>query len=372
MARTEWIPWGELLAEHLGPLRLWLGPLASQRYLAALESEFGPEAVIQQAPDDAVADGPAVLLLRLGDVQGPHGQALLELCQRALPGRPVICGGSRHRDALLGAINTWRAFRVLPGSSSASMVVAALRQAHEALSLELMVDRTIADLRRRCHELQLATDRLRQAEDQLVRAERQATVEKISRTLSPLLGAQAHKLDALERSLESMDDPTLGGLLREAISRARSIRTLVEEMLSLSSAGEQEQEEDLDAMVERAFHLMRHEPEMRRRTLQVCCTSGARVRMDHRGMSLALMHLMRGAVEDSDAFSLIRVHTSQQDNQAVIEINSGGTDRRQDGSDLGLPVRLGKLTVECQGGSLRCHDTPGAGIRYRVLLPLAK
>ncbi len=371
MAESHWIPHEELLASEQIPLRLWIGPRARQRY-ANIGAELDGDAGIQAIPE-STEHGPAVALLCVEDIEGPGGPDLLKHCQRALPGRPVICGGSRDRDSLLLAINRWHAFRVLPAISDPKMVAAALRQAHEALSLELTVERTIERLRQKCRELQRSTDELRAAQQQLVSSERMATVGRISGVLTPLLQAQARNLDALERSLGSLGDPPVRRLMKDVIEHARSMVALVEEMLAFSRSREEHSEQDLDAMVERAFGLMQHEPELKQRTLHVACDSGARVRIDHRGMSLALMNLMRGALQGSDPYSLIRVRTAREQQRAVIEINNGGAGLAvADGADMGLQARLGKLAVECQGGSLSCHGSPGAGVRYRVLLPLVK
>lgn len=367
MSRTPWI----LQGEHSGvPLHVLCGLSAGRRHLSALQEDLGPEARIQPAKGSD-GEGPAVVLLDLEDVLGPHRDALLETCKRALPGRPVICGGSRRRDALMEAINTWRAFHVLTRDSATAMVSTVIRQAHEALTLEVIAVRTVDQLRKKCVQLQRSMEELEGTRQQLVRSERLATVSKISRVLAPLLQRQAHNLDGLEGSLAAMGDPTLGALLSDAIGSARSISGLVEEMLALSSTGGGDRDEDLDALVEQAGSMLRHEPELQQRTLHVSCNSGARVRVDRRGMSLALMNLMRDAVREADAFSMIRVRTSRQAEQAVVEINPGALGHARDAAELDLPVRLSKLAVEGQGGSLHCHSSPGTGRRYRVLLPLA-
>ena len=352
MARTPWIFQGE---QRNVPLRVWCGASAA-RLQADLEEDLGDGAMIQLV-SGSTAEGPA--------------DELLQACKRALPGRPVICGGSRHRDALMEAINTWHAFRVLTLDSSPAMVATVIRQAHEALTLEVTAARTVDQLREKCHQLQRSMEELEGARQQLVRSERLSTVSKISRVLAPLLVRQAHNLDALEGYLADLGDPTLGAMLSDAIKRARSISGLVEEMLTLSSTGEEDREEDLDALVEQVGGMLRHEPELRQRTLHVSCDSGARVRVDRRGMSLALMNLMRDAGREAGAFSMVQVRTSRQAKQAVVEINQGARGHARDAADLDLPVRLSKLAVEGQGGSLHCHSSPGTGRRYRVLLPLA-
>ena len=230
---TAWIPRGDIAADDPIALQLWIGPSACQKYEHALVAQLGPEARIQPA-SGSTGRGPGVVLLSVDDMRGPHGPMLMELCRRALPGRPVICGGSRDRDALLIAINTWHAFRVLPRRSSPEMVAVAARQAHEALTLELTVEQTIEDLRHRCSELQRSMDQLQDAQQQLVRSERMATVGKVSGALLPLLQVQSRNLDALERSLESLGDPTLDGLLRDVVGRVRSGCEVVEEMLAYS------------------------------------------------------------------------------------------------------------------------------------------
>ena len=369
---AAWIRQGELELCGEIPLQIWFGPSAHQRYGVEMEAELGQSARIHLVPGSAT-EGPAVMVLTEADIQGPHQQELLKACRLASPGRPVICGGSRDRDILLTAINSWHAFRVLPSRTSASMVVLAARQAHEALALEVAVEHTIGDLRQQCHRLQRSMDQLQDAQQQLIHSERLATVDRISGVMLPLLQAQARNLDDLERSLSSLGDATLSSLLQDAVGRARSISSLVEQMLSLSRAQDSGQEEDLDAMVEQTFSMMRHEPELRRRTLHLSCHSGARVHVDRSSLSVALMNLLQGAASKADTFALFKVRTFLEESQAVIEIDSGGGGQpaRLD-PDMSLPLRLSKLAVECQGGSLSCHGAPGAGVRYRVHLPTSE
>lgn len=375
-------PWGDYQTEHHIPLRFGVAPRARRRFGEDLRQLT--DATIVPLPESTV-DGPLVVLLDVEDIGGPLAPQLLEQCRAALPGRPVICGGSRSRDTLLSAINSWHAFRLLRSRTTRETLSMALQQAHEALCVEVRLERTAVDLGRQCRRLQRTLDQLQAAQQQLVRVERLAIVQRLTGVLLERLRDQAGNLDALERSLASLQDPVLTRLLGNTISRARSMSRLLEEMLEISRQRSQERitEEDLDQLVERVSSALRHEPEMRRRTLHVACSSRARVHVSRPDISLALMNLLRDAVDSTDNYAMIQVRTftNHGGQRAVIEVNNGGGEisaasarSARAGESVGddSSLWLTRLSVECQGGALHRIDTPGSGTCYRVLLPLEK
>lgn len=384
----------DYLKSHRVPLRVWVAPEANFAVGAALRAmeqaaEVRPVPGDQQRGDDL--QGPAVMVLCPDDLQGPHREALLRLCDdQAQPGRPVICGGERDRDTLLDVINTWRVFRLLPQEASPRVLRQAVRQAHDALCLDQALEVCAEDLRLKCDQLQGTLQELGATRVELVQAERLAVLARISEALKSRLDDQSSQLDALERSMPALaQDPTLSEMLQQAIGGVRAIGTLLAETLALATSGQGEHDlepVDLDPLVQRTARLLDHDPEARRRTLQVECSSGAVVWADQHRLSLVLRNLLRNAVQATDTFGVITLRTIVDGSNAVVEVQDTGCGMTaaeqeqlfsplpislaQPQQDLGL--RLCRVAAERQGAQLQCHSAPGEGTLFRVVLRLAE
>ncbi len=227
------------LAEHNPPLKIWLAPLAQERFGDALPGRLSRHSACTPVPCGALPPGPAILLATDRDLAGPHRDALLELQAAALPGRPVISGGSGNRDVLLDAINTWQVFHLLPERSGIEEIADAVTRAQRSCALEHATLLCAEHLRGRCDELSAILEELQQTREQLLQAERMSTVSGFNRALRIRLRAHLASLHELERALSAQrDDPRSAELLDFTMQSIHGIETLLAELLKKAGAGE--------------------------------------------------------------------------------------------------------------------------------------
>jgi signal transduction histidine kinase len=387
-------PWNVLDAME-SPPTLWLGPAVSSELEDDLRARLAEGAQIFpifSGPNFDASDkvGPAVPVLSAEDLGGPRADELLDIVARALPGRPVIYGGAGSRDILLDAINRWGAFRLLPEGSPVQAMVVAIHKAHEVLCLEGALTAGAEELRQECRRLDGAISELKVTQERLLHAERLAMVGRTSGTLMARVDAHFHCLDTLSSALRTLEkDPRLLGLLETTMEGARSVNTLLEDLVAITENREQEvaaREELLDPLVERAVAFLRHDAALRKREVALDVSSGARVVTDRHRIYLVLMNLLRNAVHATEPGDAIRVRALAQGEEAIIEVEDEGcgmapevrdqifdpffTTKGEDGMGLGL--RLCKSSIERLGGKLECESVESEGTVFRIRMPIKK
>lgn len=381
------------LEEHKLPLRVWLGPSASETCGELLRQELGPQVELHRAPpgpSDEALEGPAIMVLTSADIHGSQRSILRWLAREALPGRPVVYGGSRNKDTLLEAINRWRVFRLLPSQTPQKALAVAVSRAHEALSVQVAMERCIEDLRGQCRRLEGAIEELRATQGQLIRSERLATLATISESLTSRIHEQFNTLDALEQSVLRLEPgPELSEALQVTVEGIRSTATLLSEMFAFSGEKDGELElrrEPLDLLVARAVAFLQHDPDLKQRIVDVQCDSGAMIEVDRYRMYLVLMNFLRNAIQATSPGDHIVVRAYRGEYDATVEVKDSGQgmDKRtleqiytpffstRGGDGAGLGLRLSKSVVERQGGKVQCISTPGEGTCFRIRIPLTE
>ena len=376
------------LSERI-PCRVWLGAVARADCEGVLRAGL-PNAELQVVPSDAVElAGPAILVLDAADLGGPDRPPLLELARRALPGRPIVIGGSSSKDILLDAINTWQAVQLVPSRAVAGTLADAVSEAHRSLVVESSVRRCVDLLAEECTRLRGAAEELRLTQSRLLHAERLATVGRIVGTV---LERMRHEFDDLEKFRQAQSQVPAAGALGEifeaAVAGVDSFGALLEDMLALTEqrpAKTRRQIVGLDSLTERSVRLFRHDAHGRRRMIQVNCESAATVHVDPCRMIHVLLNLLRNAAQATTVNEGITVRTRSEGDWAVVEVEDTGqgmtsevlehlftpffTTKGKEGMGLGL--RLAKTTVDNHGGTIDCTSSPGHGARFRVRLPRA-
>ncbi len=225
------------LAENRLPLQVWLAPHAFDLLADQLPQALPDDARILRVPAAAEPSGPAILVATAADCRGPRREALLALCPRALPGRPVICGGTGDKDTLLDAINTWRVMHMLPREPSPEELGDALVRAHRACALEHAATLCAQQLQQECTQLQRAVDELQQTREQLLHAERLTTVGGFARALGARLRGHQRRLEALEEALGTLpDEPRRTELLDFTLQSIHAIEALLSDLLAKAEA----------------------------------------------------------------------------------------------------------------------------------------
>jgi len=227
----------EYLTEHNPPLRVWLAPDAAAQLGDTITASLHPGTETMAVPSDAPVQGPAILIATALDIAGPQREALLAVAATALPGRPVICGGTADREVLLDAINSWRVFHLLPARPSQAELRDAVIRAHRATALEHAATLCAEHLRVRCEDLQRVLQQLDETREQLLQAERMTAVSGFSRTLSARLDDHLGRLHGLQAALGTLpDDPRRAELLDFTIQSIAGVEILLADLLDEAAA----------------------------------------------------------------------------------------------------------------------------------------
>ncbi len=370
---------------------VWVAPRACSELLPDLRKHFDKAVSIVEIvelEDDELLEGPAVLLLTSDDLDGAHREALLGYAERALPGRPVIFGGSSDRDTLLDAINTWRAYRLLPRRASMDLLHDAIHKAYEAYALEMEVNLGVQVLQEECGSLDEALEELNQTQRQLLHVERLATVGRFSRMLQQKLGTFYTGIEEFKRSLDEVEvRGSVLQLLDAAVDASLGIKTLLDDMAALTEDREEELEqrdEDLDRIILRACEMFERHPDIKYRSFRVSCSSGAVVHVDRHRLFHALMNLVRNAIQATERDDIIELRTECHRDNALIEVRDHGCGMTEEikskifqpffstkgQNGMGLGLRMTRSAITRQGGELECESTPDEGTCFRIAFPL--
>jgi two-component system NtrC family sensor kinase len=298
--------------------------------------------------------------------------------------------GSRDRLVLLDAINTWHAFRLLPANTPSGVLAAAVRRAHEALTLELALELGAEQLHDECRRLESTLEELRATQERLLHAERLTTVGRIVGTL---IGQATDHLCTLEgfktTQRRSLADSVLAEELECASEGIDGFAALLRDMLALTEdrpAAAELHPEPLDSLVRRAVSLFAYDPVARHRHVSSLCHSNATVDADRPRLIHVLLNLLRNAAQATQVDGSIRVRTLREDAQGVIEIEDSGSGMSPEvlehvftpffttkgRAGMGLGLRLSRAAIEAHGGNLSCTSTVGEGTCFRIVLPVVR
>jgi len=227
------------LRQHKLPLQVWLAPMAHRQLAAPLRETLPASAHLLEVPTEPQPSGPAILMATAADIRGPHRGALMQLQQAALPGRPIICGGTANREVLLDAINNWQVFHLLPSKPSSDELTGSVTRAQRACALEHAAILCAVHLRTRCDEVQRVLQEIEATREQIIQAERLTTVSGFSRALTARLGEHIERLRGLETALGTLpDDPRRAELLEFTVHSTHSIEALLADLLDKAAAAQ--------------------------------------------------------------------------------------------------------------------------------------
>jgi signal transduction histidine kinase len=335
--------------------------------------------------------GPAILVLCPADLRGPRRGVLLDLMHAALPGRPVLYGGTGNRDVLLDAINNWRVSRIVPDEPRPELLLDGIRKAHAALELECGVEQAAAELRAETQSLEHALHVLRETEERTRKAERLATLGRITSSLIPVIGAH---LDALQDfntllvagSIEP--DPKLDELLTYAFTGIRSLHAMLDEIRSYAESRPEVYRlelEEADGVVHFVVSFCRYDPLAGRRRLTAQLGSRAKIRADSFRLYQSLINLLRNAFQATPPGGEVVVRTSATDDDVIIDVENTGDPIPPDvqarlfepffstkgEGGMGLGLSTCRITIERHAGTITCTSEVGQPTQFRIRLPRA-
>ena len=369
------------------PLRVWLGPVAGSQCEQLLRANF-PHAEIVTIPTSGQSlRGPAIIVLDADDLSGPDRHILRSLAELALPGRPIVIGGTACKHTLLDAINNWRAVQLIRRRTARSTLLDALRNAYRSIAVECSIRDCVEVLRGECSDLASATEELQATQERLLHAERLAAV---GRMVGSLLRRTREQFGTLERIRSAQGqvppDSPLASLYECAVGGIDSFSALLEDMLALTDErkvrGEPEVVE-LSPLVERCVRLFSFDVLGRQRDIRVSASANAKVCVDPPRLCHVLLNLLRNAAQATEVREQIVVRTQSTGGWAFVEVEDFGHGMSEETlanlftpffttkgeAGMGLGLRLAKATVENHGGTLTCTSTINEGTCFRVQLP---
>ena len=286
-----------ILAQNPIPLHVWMAPTADRVKGDMLRRELGPNARIlttQEVLTQSV-QGPAIMVVCPEDVMGRGNREILAICLGALPGRPVLYGGTGSKDVLIRAINHWRVSRAVPDNTPPSLLVDAIQKSHEALQTGRVLNRLVGDLRTRNSELKAAIERLREVQSQLLHTERLTTLGRIARGLTEAIRQHLVTLQLFEDAARELKgDAELTELLDYSFQGIHSITALLDEVMAYADHREKKYDladEDLDDLIRKVVGFTRFDQLSRCRTIHQELGSGQTIRADRHRLYQVLINL---------------------------------------------------------------------------------
>ncbi len=354
-----------VLDEYAVPLRVWLAPGA--RVLAAdvLIDTLGARADVQTDPLSCAhqLQGPAVLVLSANDLRKPDRQPLIELADKARPGRVVLVGGTSDRDMLMEAINTWRAFRVVESTAPKAELVDAVRDAGEALRKEVALGTAIDDLDIENTMLDSAIGQMRDGQDRALRSERQSAVSAMAAGLARTFAAE-------QAALEGLHDQGIN-VVQDALDGVRSLTHLLEQLHDHAidrQAGMPSTPEPVDEVVQLAAGLAGLGPGA---PVDVATSSSAQATIDPYALTHLLIRLMRSARTAAPDNATVTVSSTMDDGQVIITVSDpgGGLNPNDWDSDESGHWAASIKTINTAGGTISPHQSADGPASIEVRFP---
>jgi hypothetical protein len=361
---------------------VWVAPAAWSALTHARAqhmAQAGLDVVAAPGLDEAI--GPAVLLLAPADLQGTRRAAHLALARAALPGNPVLLGGTDERDTLLDAVNNWKVWRVVPREAPPEELSDALLSASELLGTRRALHQGVETLYIETRRIQDAIARLSQARDRLVEGERQAAGARVSGGLLRCVDQHMQTFEEFEAAIAGMPgDPVLE---RQAYFVFEGLRAMVSLLGDLGSAdaaaGAPLERQPLDRTVENVLMYCRFDRRTNWRRLGASLHCGVEVPIDRHRLFHAVSSLLRHVLEHTPDGVAVLLETSATDTEAHVVIREEDArlesaaisrlrvDAERDPVSPGLRVCL--QVVERQRGRVEVARIGGRSALFRLCLP---
>jgi signal transduction histidine kinase len=267
------------------------------------------------------------------------------------------------------------------------------------VDLEREVRRRTEALEQRNAELREALDKLRRAQDNLVRSEKLASMGRlvagIAHEINNPVNAVINSLAPLEETVQQMAACCGSGELSKMVSDAQEILAVVQRGAARTKAivqalhgyarGDETVERDvsLARSVDETLGLLAHR--LRHVKVEKDVDPGARIRGFPGQIDQVLMNLLTNAAQAmGSAGGTIRVATAKRDEHVVLSVGDTGPGSPADvlprifdpffttkdvgeGSGLGLSIVHG--IIERHRGQIEVDSKPGQGTTFTILFP---
>jgi two-component system NtrC family sensor kinase len=287
--------------------------------------------------------------------------------------------------------------RVARGSRVLSLPQRGPRElADVAASVETMAAKLIADedtLRAKVEELTQTTKRLTEAQTQVIRSERMASVGRLAAGVAHEIGNPIAALLGMEDLL--LDSTTPPEEARDFLVRMKKeterISTILRDLLDFArpenpdSSG-QFSASDVKSVIDEVLALSRPQKNFREIDLEIEASDSLRVMMSTARLTQVLLNLMMNAAAalDGKKDPRIIVRAKRDGENVRIEVEDNGPGVRADVSDqifepfvttkevgqgTGLGLSVCRGLVEAANGTIELDATFANGARFTVILP---
>ncbi len=257
--------------------------------------------------------------------------------------------------------------------------------------------RTEAELRRAAEETRGAYEDLKQAQAQLIRSEKLASIgmlvsgvaHEINNPLNVMYGNLKLLADALARPAGKGrgapgDSRKSRGMIRDALRAAEQARAIVVDFRNFARDTRTAEPVDLNRCLEETLSMVQRELPAGIRLVKrlgrvppVRCFRGQ--------MNQVFLNLLKNAVEAIEGKGTVTLRSQKRDGQAVVEVADTGRGIPEDakpklfepffttkpvGKGLGLGLSISAMIVHNHGGQISVRSRAGRGSVFRVELPL--
>ncbi|HLF94079.1 MAG TPA: PAS domain S-box protein [Planctomycetota bacterium] len=253
--------------------------------------------------------------------------------------------------------------------------------------------RTEEALRRAAEETRKAYDDLKQAQEQLIRTEKLASIgmlvsgvaHEINNPLNVMYGNLQLLAEAYAgRGAKPPDARKLRGMIRDALRAAQHARSIVEEFRSFARDTRTAELVDLNVCLEEMASLAQREMGPRVRVVRrlrplppVRCFRGQ--------MNQVFLNLLKNAGEAVEKEGTVTVRTLKEAGHVVVEVADTGRGMTEEvrkklfepffttkpvGKGLGLGLSISAMIVHNHGGKISAKSRSGRGSVFRVELPI--
>jgi signal transduction histidine kinase len=361
-------------------------PAGASVLTVTVPSAVGPVVAVLRIDDQAARAAPLVRLVGL--YTALVGLALLVIAYFALT-RLIV----RPLDGLARA-----AERVASGARKLAVPKTSVRElSHLGSSLGIMTERLLQEedkLRTKIDEVERATERLKEAQDRLVRSERLASVGRLAAGL-------AHEIGNPISALMGLQDLVLAGGLtpeeeRDFMQRMRKeterIHRILRDLLQFARpaaaplAGEADQEPgDVETAARDTAALVAPQRSLKEVSLNLDVASGLpAVALGHEQLMQVILNLVMNAADAVGAGGNIRVAAQRHAGGVRLQVEDDGpgvdprvqsqlfepfVTTKEVGKGTGLGLAVCRGLVEAAGGTITLDPEFSRGARFIVDLP---
>ncbi|HEX7899420.1 MAG TPA: PAS domain S-box protein, partial [Planctomycetota bacterium] len=247
--------------------------------------------------------------------------------------------------------------------------------------------RTEQELRRAAEETRKAYDDLKQAQAQLIRSEKLASigilVSGVAHEINNPLNVMYGNLQLLQEAAGSLA-PRARNMIRDALKAGEHARRIMDDFRGYARDARMAEPVDLNQCLEEAVALMK--PGFRRR-IKVVKRLGRipPVRCFRGQMSQVFLNLLKNAAEAVDKRGTVTLRTRHRAGRVIVEVADTGRGMSEEiraklfepffttkpvGKGLGLGLSISAVILQNHGGQIRVKSRPGRGSVFLLEIPV--